>query len=353
MWKIQQDIINYLKEYDESTSESIISVFEDKYSRDECLNALTTLNNHSIESQNDIYKLKSIGNPPYEHVEENSFTNEANSVSIGNDCLYNLVRNNPLNNNANGLLAKLWLIGRSYAASPERRTYSGYKQTGSTKLDLNTGSNGTDSFFLKLSKKMISQYDYILLSNMVHILEDRSYTLNENDDIDLLSDSIDAVLLFNQILRKAIIEIDEPSLIAYETATEKNPQNRKLRYFLSFSSKFMHFHLPNIVFILDSYSLAHSKKTVGNNYIYSYSNQLQIAIPKEDVKRTINLVMQKITFLSSNNEDNRKKEIEYIKHACRSYHILKILSEETMITPRMEDNFIMNSNLDILPTDEV
>ena len=41
---------------------------------------------------------------------------------LANDTLYNLCNKYPLHTNADEIVAKMWLIGRSYAAAIERRT---------------------------------------------------------------------------------------------------------------------------------------------------------------------------------------------------------------------------------------
>ena len=40
---------------------------------------------------------------------------------FGNSILYQMCEENPLHNNADVLIGKIWLIGRSYAAAIERR----------------------------------------------------------------------------------------------------------------------------------------------------------------------------------------------------------------------------------------
>ena len=98
---------------------------------------------------------------------EDSYINENESISIGNAILYKLCNDYPMNDDVNGMIVKLWLIGRSYAASPERRNYSKkYRQNDiDAKIDLSTGSNGRDTFFNKLSKNCgKQQIQYFLCS---------------------------------------------------------------------------------------------------------------------------------------------------------------------------------------------
>ena len=46
---------------------------------------------------------------------------ESNLWTIGNNCLYNLCESHPLHNDKQEFIAKIWLIGRTYSASVERR----------------------------------------------------------------------------------------------------------------------------------------------------------------------------------------------------------------------------------------
>ena len=147
------------------------------------------------------------------------------------------------------------------------------------------------------------------------------------------------------------MKVDDECLRKYEEATGKGQEARNIRHFLSFCSKFMHFHLPNAVFILDSYSSAHAKKTGKNSagescYVYKIENEEYKYVRKKDFKDLKNNVANSIHFLSEQNTKDYEKEFSYVEHACRSYLILKMLSSSSVITPRMEDNFIMHANTD-------
>lgn len=138
-----------------------------------------------------------------------------------------------MNDSVNGLIAKLWIIGRSYAASPEIRNYSkAYTNNDCInsngkpiKLNLNTGSNGTDSFFMVLSKKIISCSDYADLKDKIHYLSTKQFCFDYEKDKDLLDKSTEVVLLFNKILRKCVEQCDGQSLLNYE----KKLANKQLK----------------------------------------------------------------------------------------------------------------------------
>jgi hypothetical protein len=283
--------------------------------------------------------------------EENSYLNEKESVSIGNKILYDMCSKIPLNDCVNCLLAKIWLIGRSYAASPERRNYSknylDNKITDKTgkklKPNLNTGSNGTDTFFLTLAKTIIGDVEYNNLCDKINKIKNDLFSFNFEMDKELLEESTEIVLLFNKILRRCIEKYDQPELVKYEKNTGKNSSDRGLRFFISFCSKFIHFHLPNLVFIVDTYSFAHAKKRESkkhdSDYIYfNFSTNKTFYIKQEKFNFSI------IDKLSKEFSDNKEKN--YMEHISRCYTIMCKLKEEYEcdITPRMLDNFIMRVN---------
>ena len=103
----------------------------------------------------------------------------------------------------------------------------------------------------------------------------------------------------------------------------------------------MHFHLPNIVFIIDSFSNAHAKKNKrGKKYDYTYldfeGNEV-LSIKNDIVKYDMNIPLDNIDI----------KEKQYIDHVSRCYFIMCKLKEKysSNITPRMVDNFVMCVNV--------
>lgn len=252
-----------------------------------------------------------------------------------------------MNDSVNGLIAKLWLIGRSYAASPERRNYAKEYLKNSildcndekAKPELATGSNGTDSFFMSLSKNIVSSTEYSDLKKKILELSNKKYVFDFDRDEDLLKKSIEVVLLFNKIIRKCVEQFDEKALINYEKKTNKAPEDRNLRFFLSFSSKFIHFHLPDLVFIIDSFSFAHASKRNNRKKEFDCifcdeNNEIIFSLPYLDIHH-LNI-----------NGYNNNKEKNYIKHVTKCYAIMCKMRTiyNTKITPRMVDNFIMQVN---------
>lgn len=273
--------------------------------------------------------------------EENSYINESESISIGNKALYDLCKSYPMNDDVNGMIAKLWLIGRSYAASIERRYYGkDYSEPidKKYKLNLNTGSNGTDSFFKKVSESIISDKDYEYIISKIKKLQDKKIDFNFNHDEEILSDICNLVIKFNRLIRRCIEQVDENALKEFENKNAKSKQDRNLINFISFSSKFIHFHLPNTVFIIDQFSSDHAKgaKDKDNNFTYSLKdngNNIIFKVSKEKVKSF------------NTNYDNENEEA-YVHHVERCYAIMNELHEQYKknITPRMVDNFLLRVN---------
>lgn len=122
-------------------------------------------------------------------------------TSYGNDVLYRMCKDRPLHNDIDSISSKLWLIGRSYAASIERKA--------------------GDDFDIKDAAILIKNSE---LDEKIDILNSESITTLDNVNI-LLSTHIYLLNLFKEA-----------------TGIEKR----------SLASKYLHFHSPNCVFIYDS-----------------------------------------------------------------------------------------------------
>ena len=187
-----------------------------------------------------------------EERKKKAFTDE---YKIGNETLYALCEKNPLNDNssaADALSSQIWLIGRSYAASPERRHY---KWLGKTQKDNNPGQggNGLDTFFKSLAQELLKDPEFEKIIHFIKDNRENHYDFDYSEkDIELLFQVGDIVNSFNNVLKEAIKRVDKEYLAAHPDAEINN--------FISFSSKYMHFQLRNIVFIKDSISAAHLSK---------------------------------------------------------------------------------------------
>lgn len=126
---------------------------------------------------------------------------------VGNKILYDMCKNYPYHKDKSEIIAKVWLIGRSYATSIERNK---------------NNKNISDDFYSDVVApkfKKNNAFDNLLL-NVKKLKE-----LNENN--------INIVLEAHKKVIDFIREI---------TQDDKR----------SFASKYLHFHFPNLFFIYDS-----------------------------------------------------------------------------------------------------
>ena len=127
---------------------------------------------------------------------------------FGNDILYNLCKKYPDHKKKEVILAKIWLIGRAYSASIERRK---------NKKD----ENENDSF-----------YTEVVIPNMYKSqLDKRLHTLRSYRTID--DQSIPHILGAHKYL--------------VDIFTKISGLNKR-----SLASKYLHFHLPKLFYLYDS-----------------------------------------------------------------------------------------------------
>lgn len=149
-----------------------------------------------------------------------------NSSFYGNGVLYKMAAQSEISK-PEQLAGAMWLIGRSYAASPQRRSYE--KEI---KWPVRPDNDGRDGFFKYVAKEM----DTSCLKNVPEELPFSEVALNK------LAASIAAVLDFNLALSEAIEEFDGAKGKAF------------CNNHISFCSKFLHFYYPQSVFIIDNYA---------------------------------------------------------------------------------------------------
>lgn len=238
-----------------------------------------------------------------EGIIEESFKEDCD---IGNKTLYELCEKYPLYDkpSEDALSGQIWLIGRSYAASPERRHY---KWTEKTKEDNNPGQggNGLDTFFKSLAQELLkkgSGFEKII--DFIKDNREKQYDFKySKNDIELLLHVGKIVNSFNDVLKKAIKRVD------------KHP-DAEINNFISFSSKYMHFQLKNIVFIKDSISASHLSR-MG---IKADNDELKSAIKDESWSS------------------------EYHKHIIKEYVFGCMAQEQNIpyITPRNIDTYVLS-----------
>ena len=138
---------------------------------------------------------------------------------FGNSILYQMCEDNPLHNDADVVIGKIWLIGRSYAAAIERRKNADDYQ-------------GDDFYYDAVAPKMLE---------IGKELDSRIESLKNNTGI--IADCVPEILSTHKYLMDAFMEL---------TGLEKR----------SLASKYLHFHCPEKFFIYDSRARAAIGKIV-------------------------------------------------------------------------------------------
>ena len=169
-------------------------------------------------------------------------TNTKNS--FGNQTLYDMCKRGSMLN-ADELADEIWLIGRSYAASPERRFAN---RVGSL-----TRGRGTGDYFKHIAKYLISQPDFLSLVNKIKSLTPLKFDCSPNDFSNLCS-SIQCVEKMNELIKAASKDYDRvynPGILCPPTVYKNQ---------ISFCSKFLHFQMPDNFFIIDTFTFEAGKQ---------------------------------------------------------------------------------------------
>lgn len=184
------------------------------------------------------------------------------SWGYGNEILYCMAQNSHDLTDEDKLAGAIWLIGRAYAASPQRRSYGTMEDnlSGYTKADgklaskcpiwpVRTKNDGREGFFYEIAASIIANPDFQGWRSSCSSFSD-PYEYNcLPADVDALTKSIIAVLRFNILLSEALEKFDE--------VPPKNVFDKYKVYcsnHISFSSKFLHFYFPHTVFIIDNFA---------------------------------------------------------------------------------------------------
>ena len=139
-----------------------------------------------------------------DYMKQESFRRE-----FGNSILYQMCKDNPKHDQADVVVGKIWLIGRSYAAAIERRKNA-------------DDFLGDDFYYEAVAPKMLV---------IGKELDERLSCLNNTDG--LIVDCVPEILSTHKFLMDTFTEL---------TGLEKR----------SLASKYLHFHCPEKFFIYDS-----------------------------------------------------------------------------------------------------
>ena len=175
--------------------------------------------------------------------------NHGNSqIDYGNSVLYGMCEgDNIWHVNPDTVAGKMWLIGRSYAASPER-------QQGKVLNNLDEGSmkkpkiNTDTDFFRKVAQIIVRNQESERLDGVIRQMRNVEYTYDFTKDADVLKGSIELVKLLNEMI-----------MMASNQYNKENYVERLAKNNVSFASKYLHIHLPNVIYIMDTYSLINGK----------------------------------------------------------------------------------------------
>ena len=148
----------------------------------------------------------------------NKTENKTKRWKFANEILYDMCKKNPKHEEGQVIVAKIWLIGRSYAAAIERTKEA---------------KNAKDFYYEKVVPKVLNIHDE---------LDRRIAELNNGEKYERLSrDNLDKALEAHKFLINAFHDItgqDDHSLV----------------------SKYLHFHCPSMFYIYDSRAVYEMEK---------------------------------------------------------------------------------------------
>ncbi|MBO5714896.1 MAG: hypothetical protein J6S23_00695 [Clostridia bacterium] len=294
----------------------------------------------------------------------------ATSWGYGNEILYCMAKDPNDLTDKDKLSGAIWLIGRAYAASPQRRSYGTMKNTvgyinsvGKTLAEcpiwpVRTQNDGREGFFDEIADEMQK-----LINNdaeLNKLIKDYSknptaylYDCSEFD-IEKLIESIGIVLNYNLFLSESLEKFDE-----VPKGNTFNGSNVYCSNHISFASKFLHFYFPNRVFIIDNFAREGGKLLFNGNITTklrtfydaptSASNIFEADVYKEFLKKKEKSIATKIIdnpiiCRLGRVYDNRTRSAnavsgdnstvkDYIEHCVRSYLLGCYITQKTEITP--------------------
>ena len=218
--------------------------------------------------------------------------------TLGNQVLYDLCKKHMSNSISEFVSAKTWLIGRSYAVSPQRR-----------KIPNKGISSKYNFFFEDFSKIFTSNTESCnRIDEFINQVNSMSFCGDFEIDKKNIINILKLISIFNNHVVNTIVKLDNLN------STNEAKQN------ISFTSKYLHFHCPNCIYIFDSYSNANAR-----SFIQSYKKQLHIDKIIKEVRDEIK-------------DENAN---DYIAHFIRCYFISTFCFNSTP-TPRQLDNALLS-----------
>lgn len=235
--------------------------------------------------------------------------------SFGNNILYDMCRSGDMLD-ANKLGDEIWLIGRSYAASPERRFSE-------REGELSRG-RGTGDYFGHIAETLVKDEKYIKLCDNIQNILDLNFDSSEQDYY-VISSTIQCIQKLNECIKIASEKFDRSH------NKDIDFQNTEYKNQISFCSKFLHFQKPQSFFIIDQYTMEGAKQLFVPACKKEVSLYTQVITKevRESFKAKL-ITSLKGANITVSQEDEVKK---YILHVKRSYALGCILKDiETEFT---------------------
>lgn len=180
---------------------------------------------------------------PIDSALQNAITTNTKN-SFGNQILYDMCKCGSMLK-PDELADEIWLIGRSYAASPERR-FS--KRVG----QLHSG-RGTGDYFTHIASYLVKQPAFINLVGGIRSLPPLKFDCSAND-FSILCFTVQCVEDLNEWIKAASEDFDR----TYNPDIDFSKTGYKNQ--ISFCSKFLHFQKPECFFIIDTFTFEAGKQ---------------------------------------------------------------------------------------------
>lgn len=261
------------------------------------------------------------------------FLSQNKPTSFGNQILYDMCdpNKNPWGNTAR-LADKVWLIGRSYAASPERRYYRKKEESGADegRKEPETRGDGTGKYFQETAEILRQDKRYGSLAARLKELTPLRFD-GTPGDIERLKQGIMCVALFNEMFKAASEQYDRKHNAGiYESLVYRNQ--------VSFCSKFLHFHVPHSIFIIDRFTkeggrFLCSTRTRKNAGLEDCGVVIDKAV-REAVNASYPQFKISLEDIGTEVGDDAKRAVEeYIAHCLRSYRFGRFLHDRLDLSP--------------------
>jgi len=217
------------------------------------------------------------------------------SLQYGNRVLYRMCEESPYHTDVEVVRGKIWLIGRAYNAAFER---------GVAKSD-------DDATLLDKVAKAIAESEDMQGVRQGAILDKKIQALSKLTEI--TPDNIHVLLDLHGYLED----------IFYRVAG---------RHRISLTSKYLHFHVPHLVFIFDSKTLKAIQKVITEEVLQNEDVIYQLVDWEETIRHR--LERQGMPFCQ-----------KYLDFCVQCLHVYSKKRKETpQFTPRALDNLLLNQN---------